>query len=148
MASALTGAGERPALLEIALGPVQGFISQSRSTSDLWAGSHLLARAAWEAMRPVVERLGPDAVILPSLRGIPLVDRWLAEQGVVFEPEPQWRQEKSDANPLFSAAVPNRFIVIAPRTKPRTSPRTPPGRCGSGSSPGPVLLPGESAMAP
>lgn len=114
-ASALAGAGETPALLEVALGPVQGFISQSRSTSDLWAGSHLLACAAWEAMRPLVEHLGPDAVILPSLRGIPLIDRWLAEQGVPFKPEPRWKTERSDANPLFSAAVPNRFIVVVPR---------------------------------
>lgn len=40
--------GETPALLSVSLGPVQSFIAQSRTTSDLWAGSHLLSRLAWE----------------------------------------------------------------------------------------------------
>ncbi|HMX54263.1 MAG: type III-B CRISPR-associated protein Cas10/Cmr2, partial [Candidatus Accumulibacter sp.] len=30
-------------LLEIAIGPVQGFIAAARRSRDLWAGSHLLS---------------------------------------------------------------------------------------------------------
>ncbi|MBI4864961.1 MAG: type III-B CRISPR-associated protein Cas10/Cmr2, partial [Candidatus Riflebacteria bacterium] len=54
LTSALAGAlcrGQKAALLSVSLGPVQGFIAQARTTSDLWAGSHLLSRLAWEAMR-------------------------------------------------------------------------------------------------
>src|SRR5690625_6257283 len=49
----------------------------ARTTSDLWAGSHLLSRLSWEAMRPLCEQLGPDAILFPRLRGIPQVDLWL-----------------------------------------------------------------------
>ena len=49
------------ALLALSIGPVQGFIAAARTTSDLWAGSHLLARLSWEAAKVVCERIGPDA---------------------------------------------------------------------------------------
>lgn len=112
-------ADDNPALLSISFGPVQGFIEQSRSTSDLWAGSHLLSRIAWEGMRVVCERLGPEAVLFPRLRGIPQVDLWLRdEMGVKghWESLP-WAKEKSDANPLFSAALPNRFLALVPASE-------------------------------
>lgn len=120
--SALAGAlhEDEPALLTLSIGPVQGFIAQARSTSDLWAGSHLLACLAWEAMLPIVEALGPDAILFPSLRGVPLVDLWLLEQ------HPHWRSrfeseglltKKSDESPLFSAALPNKFTAIVPRSR-------------------------------
>lgn len=60
LASAFAGAmaadphGE-VALLALAIGPVQPFIAAARSTSDLWAGSHLLSRLSFEAMRPIAE---------------------------------------------------------------------------------------------
>src|SRR6185437_4355159 len=67
-AFALDPAGEC-ALLTVALGPVQDFIAAARKASDLWAGSHLLSTLAWQAMKVVCERLGPDAVLFPNLRG-------------------------------------------------------------------------------
>lgn len=106
-----------PALLSISFGPVQRFIAEARSTSDLWAGSHLLARIAWEGMKVVCERLGPDAVLFPNLRGVPLVDVWLRDEiglpGKAFEGM-EWVRQKTDANPLFMAALPNRFVALVP----------------------------------
>ena len=114
MAADATGT---PALLAVSFGPVQGFIAEARTTSDLWAGSHLLARIAWEGMKVVCEKLGPDAVLFPQLRGVPLVDRWLRdEMGLPaewFQCE-DWVKGKTDANPLFAAALPNRFVAIVP----------------------------------
>jgi len=110
----------RPALLKLSIGPVQGFIEQARSTSDLWAGSHLLAFLSWAAMRPVVEALGPDAILFPNLWGVPLVDVWLErEMGVRFPakdgPEaPEWKRAASDANPLFAPTLPNTFVALVP----------------------------------
>lgn len=106
------------ALLSLSIGPVQPFIAASRSTSDLWAGSHLLSRLSWETMRPLCEELGPDAVLFPRLRGIPQVDLWLKDQcGLpesLFEAAP-WRETtNAEANPLFSAALPNRFVALVP----------------------------------
>ncbi|MFO1322236.1 MAG: type III-B CRISPR-associated protein Cas10/Cmr2 [Burkholderiales bacterium] len=130
--SALAGAlhDDTPALLTMALGPVQSFIAQARSTSDLWAGSHLLSCLAWEAMKPIVDALGPDAVLMPSLRNVPLVDLWLLEQARAAgadvgskwwtrfcESEDPWTKSRSDANPLFSASLPSKFTVIVPRRR-------------------------------
>ena len=105
------------ALLALSIGPVQSFIAAARSTSDLWAGSHLLARLSWEAAKVVCERLGPDAVLFPRLRGIPQVDVWLCDEcGLPREwfAECDWTEGETDANPLFSAALPNRFVAVVP----------------------------------
>lgn len=111
------------ALLTMALGPVQSFIEAARSTSDLWAGSHLLARLAWEAMKPVCEALGPDAILFPRLRGVPQVDIWLRDDcglpSQLFS-KCEWAERAdraTDANPLFAAALPNRFVAIVPRSQ-------------------------------
>ncbi len=113
-------AGE-PALLTVSLGPVQGFIDAARSTSDLWAGSHLLARLAWEAMKPVCEALGPDAILFPRLRGVPQVDLWLLRDCGIDKAlfaECEWRRGgATDGNPLFSASLPNRFVAVVPHSQ-------------------------------
>lgn len=122
LASAFAGAfaadpREEPALLAVSLGPVQDFIAAARSTSDLWAGSHLLARLSWEAMRVICEALGPEAILFPRLRGVPQVDVWLVRDcGLPVErfDACEWRTRGSDANPLFAAALPNRFTALVP----------------------------------
>lgn len=125
LTSAFAGAfaadpNQEVALLTVSLGPVQSFIAAARSTSDLWAGSHLLSRLAWECMRPLCEEHGPDAVLFPRLRGIPQVDLWLREQmGLpkdLFK-DCEWQQGATDANPLFSAALPNRFVAVVPASQ-------------------------------
>ncbi len=108
------------ALLALSIGPVQPFIAAARSTSDLWAGSHLLSRLAWEAMRPVCEALGPDAILFPRLRGVPQVDLWLRDRmslpNDLFE-RCEWNRGGTDSNPLFSAALPNRFVAVVPASR-------------------------------
>ncbi|WP_068639087.1 type III-B CRISPR-associated protein Cas10/Cmr2 [Thauera butanivorans] len=105
------------ALLSLSIGPVQPFIAAARKMEDLWAGSHLLARLSWEAMRVVCERLGPDAILFPRLRGVPQVDLWLRDTcGLppeLFE-NCEWRKSGTDSNPLFAAALPNRFVAVVP----------------------------------
>ena len=109
-----------PALLALSIGPVQGFIAAARTTSDLWAGSHLLARLSWEAMKVVCEELGPDAILFPRLRGIPQVDLWLRDE-VGLEAgwfkHCEWTRSATDANPLFAAALTNRFVAVAPKDR-------------------------------
>jgi len=115
-----TDADGEAALLTVSLGPVQSFIASARSTSDLWAGSHLLSRLAWEAIRPVCDALGPDAVLFPRLRGVPQVDLWLRDQcqlpHALFA-DAAWTARNTDANPLFAAALPNRFVALVPRSQ-------------------------------
>ena len=68
-------------------------------------------------MRVICERLGPDAILLPRLRGIPQVDVWLREECDLprkWFDDCEWTKQKTDANPLFSAALPNRFVAVVP----------------------------------
>lgn len=108
------------ALLTLAIGPVQSFIASARKMEDLWAGSHLLARLSWEAMKVVCECLGPDAILFPRLRGVPQVDLWLRDEcGLpeqLFE-SCDWNKGGTDSNPLFAAALPNRFVAIVPASQ-------------------------------
>ncbi len=110
------------ALLSLAIGPVQPFIASARKMDDLWAGSHLLARLSWEAMRVVCDQLGPDAIVFPRLRGVPIVDLWLRDEchlpAHLFE-DCDWQKGNTDSNPLFSAALPNRFVAVVPRSQAR-----------------------------
>ncbi len=108
------------ALLAVSIGPVQDFIAAARSTSDLWAGSHLLARLSWEAMRVICEALGPEAILFPRLRGVPQVDVWLVRDcglPAARFADCEWRTRSTDANPLFAAALPNRFTALVPASR-------------------------------
>ena len=123
--TALTGdeqGPDQPALLVMSFGPVQGFIGQARSTSDLWAGSHLLSSLVWEAMKPIVGHLGPDVMVFPALRGVPVVDQWLMEKevggdafkGLFSDIDSELLSDNTDTNPLFAASLPNKFMAIVP----------------------------------
>jgi CRISPR-associated protein Cmr2 len=119
LTSALAGAmagGGHPALLTVSIGPVQDFIAAARSTSDLWAGSHFLSTLAWQAMQVVAEEYGPDAILFPQLRAVPLVDLWLIDQGVSSDlfKTAAWNDTNTDYNPLFVAALPNKFVAMVP----------------------------------
>ena len=124
--SALAGAMHadpdgQPALLTVTFGPVQAFIEQARSTSDLWAGSHLLSQMTWAGLQVLVDAVGPDAVVFPQLRGVPAVDLMLAENhGLddLVKAQADWRF-RSDSHPLFAAALPNRFVAVVPAAQAR-----------------------------
>lgn len=108
--AAVAAAGAQPALLHVALASVQEYVGQARRTQDLWMGSFLYAYFTWHAMQPIVERLGPWAILAPELRGQPLVDLWLRRQGV-RPPAPRAGQ---DAIPLDVASLPNVFTALVP----------------------------------
>lgn len=122
LASAFAGAGAAPALLTITFGPIQDFIAAGRSQSDLWAGSHFLSSIAWAGLKVLCEELGPDAVLFPQLRGVPVVDAWLAhEAGLGTElfamRDAEWLKKDTDANPLFVAALPNKMLALVPEAR-------------------------------
>ena len=129
LVSALAGALHEgtPAILTMSFGPVQGFIAQARSTSDLWAGSHLLSSIIWEGLQLLCEEIGPDAVLYPNLRGVAAVDRWILESAPANQREQcrklfegcnaPWLEKSSDENPLFAATLPNKFVAVVPSGK-------------------------------
>jgi len=120
--------GEKTAVLAMAFGPVQSFIAQARSTSDLWAGSHLLSSIVWEGMKVIADEIGPDAFLFPQIRGLAIADLWLLEKAKEVGLEKEWRdrfektgvewiKSATDTNPLFAASLPNKFSAIVPLSK-------------------------------
>jgi len=91
--------------LLVTIGPAQAFIREARKTQDLYWGSALLSRLAWAAMKPVVERFGPDAVVFPDLYGQPLVDQWLEECGIDLRGD-------SRSGDAALPTLPNRFLAV------------------------------------
>jgi hypothetical protein len=72
------------------------------------ASLRLQAHLAWQAALVVIEALGPDAVLAPSLRHHPLCDAWLAQQKVTAN-----KGDKAAAAPSF-ACFPSSFTAIVP----------------------------------
>ncbi|SER20127.1 CRISPR-associated protein Cmr2 [Solimonas aquatica] len=98
---------QEPWMLRFAIGPIQSFIEQSRTSRDLWTSSVLLADLAWHAMQPLVEHYGPDCIVYPDLRANPRADCWLFEQH---------RDALGDVNPItFAAVLPGSFVALLPR---------------------------------
>ena len=103
------GAPGGAACLSFALGPVQPFIEAARSVRDLWSGSALLSWLAFQAMKPVLGRLGPTAFVYPTLRGAPLADFWLRREAGLGERVPCPAPHAGRA-----PSLPNRFVAVAP----------------------------------
>ena len=101
--------GHGGAYLSLSLGPVQGFIAAARTVRDLWSGSAILSWLTFQGLRPILEALGPTAVVYPALRGNSLMDLWLRrEVGLEHVPEPCNVARRSPS-------IPNRFIALVPR---------------------------------
>ena len=95
--------------LSLSLGPVQSFIEAARSVRDLWSGSAILSWLIFQGIRPVLETLGPTALVYPALRGNPLMDLWLRDHAGLdaLIPEPSVASRRSPS-------LPNRFVALVP----------------------------------
>lgn len=119
LTSALAGAGQTAALLQVSIGPVQSFIASARRVSDLWAGSFLLSWLTWQAMEPIVRAYGADAVLLPDLSFHPYLRGWLNQRGLI-DPElaqrvDRWEEAMNGGEGRTpSAELPNRFLCVVP----------------------------------
>lgn len=80
--------------LDISIGPVQGFVAQSRRTRDLWSSSYLLSFLSAHAMHGAQAAGG--TVIQPRIAGDPLY-RWVSGQ--------------QQGNPPQLGSVPNHFVL-------------------------------------
>ncbi|AEI15250.1 CRISPR-associated protein, Crm2 family [Flexistipes sinusarabici DSM 4947] len=93
------------------ISPVQAFISKARKLRDYWTGSVFLSYLAFEGIRWVVENLGPDHILYPSLIDQFLVNEylrkeWKVKYGVNF------LNKESDI-----ASFPNKFLFLLPFSK-------------------------------
>lgn len=93
-------------MMVFSITPVQAYISRARKLRDYWTGSVILSWLAFEGIRWVMENLGPDHILYPSLIDQPLVNQYLKSQGL------------NDVNSLNTeksiASFPNKFMFLVP----------------------------------
>ena len=80
--------------LDISVGPVQGFVAQSRRTRDLWGSSYLLSFLSAHAMKGAQAAGG--RIIRPSVERDPLF---------------QWVAGEREGTPPRIGSVPNHFVL-------------------------------------
>lgn len=97
------------AFLSFFIGPVHPFIEAARSVRDLWSGSTILSWLTFQAMLPLIEELGPTALVYPSLRGTPLLDLWLHREMKI-----KTVGEQKAKSARLSPCIPNRFLAVVP----------------------------------
>lgn len=107
---------DRVGLAVFSLTPVQGFIAKARKLRDYWLGSVILSWLAFEGICEIMESLGPDHILYPSLLDQPLVtqylkDKWIGRQRHDLLPE-SWKPENTTAIGL--ATFPNKFLALVP----------------------------------
>ncbi len=121
LAAAFTACEGQPAFLIFQIGPVQEFIAQARKTQDLWSASYLLSFLIAKAMLAIadegtledgsaVEGVGPDSIVFPQLRGLPLADYHWWQKGYLGDQ----KLRASHPNELLTPNLPNRFLALVP----------------------------------
>ena len=111
VSSAFDGSKFSPSLLLFSIASAQDFIFTARRTQDFWMGSFLLSYFMWIGIKYIVEELGPDCIIFPSLRGQPLFEDWV-EMEIKGN-----KNSKINPDRLLVANLPNAFTAIIPSNK-------------------------------
>ncbi len=123
VAAALQGAASgnelAPAFLRLKIGGVQDFIAAARSIRDLWSGSYLLSWLMIAGLKELSARIGPDAVIFPSLRDQPIFDlQWRNELWrrirAQEDADPAWNSLEWRDDDFLISGIPNVFLAIVP----------------------------------
>ncbi len=107
----LGGKPEEVGMMVLSITPVQGFIARSRKLRDFWVGSVILSWLGFEGLRWVIENLGADHVLYPSLIDQPLVSAYLEKEWAVsgaFMPEIWEKQHRK------VASLPNKLLFLVP----------------------------------
>lgn len=105
---------ENIAVSVFSITPVQGFISKSRKLRDYWSSSILLSYIAFEGIKWVMEHLGPDHILYPSLIDQPLVAEYIRKSwNLTGEDEVKFWQN----HPKGIATFPNKFVFLTPKNK-------------------------------
>lgn len=108
------GDADNVALMVFSITPVQGFIEKARKLRDYWLGSVILSWLAFEGIRWVIENLGPDHILYPSLIDQPLVAEYLRREWNVSD---RYRPSIWDHIPRGIASFPNKFVALVPANR-------------------------------
>lgn len=101
------GNADNIGIMVFSITPVQAFIAKARKLRDSWTASVLLSWLAFEGIKWIMENLGPDHVIYPSLIDQPLVNEYLVKYWAV--------SDDCFLNPPKDiASFPNKFLFLVP----------------------------------
>lgn len=105
---------QKISMVVFSITPVQDFISKARKLRDYWTGSVILSYLAFSGLTTVMEELGADHVLYPSLQNQFLVEKWLDKK---YELEKYLKEKEDDIEELNKAssgiaAFPNKFVFI------------------------------------
>ena len=95
--------------------PVQSFIGKTRKLRGHWVASVILSWLAFEGIATIIENLGPDHVVYPSLQEQPLVEAYLENDFSEFL-ETYQKMVNLRKDPAV-ASLPNKFVFLAPSGK-------------------------------
>lgn len=94
---------------------VQQFIAKGRKTRDYWAGSWILSYMVWSCIKPLIEYLGPDIVLTPSIHYNPfyldLLIGMNVDEGLL--PKIAWEPWRWPSQPVMPATV--NLIIPLPK---------------------------------
>ncbi|HPH03536.1 MAG TPA: type III-B CRISPR-associated protein Cas10/Cmr2 [Spirochaetota bacterium] len=101
-------------LVVFSITPVQQFIAKARKLRDSWTGSILLSYLAFIGLRTVMDRLGPDHVVYPSLHDQSLVEAWVGREyhleQFLYESDDTLNKHVKDGSII--ASFPNKFVFL------------------------------------
>ena len=106
---------ENLSLVVYSITPVQDFIGKARKLRDYWTGSVLLSYLAFSGITAVMEELGPDHILYPSLQNQALVEQWLGKKNANFAKfleESDKNLQKLNKASQSIASFPNKFAFI------------------------------------
>lgn len=109
--------GHAVSLVVFSITPVQQFIAKARKLRDSWTGSVLLSYLAFIGLRAVMQRLGPDHVVYPSLHDQSLVEDWVGREyhlARYLEESDESLAVQVDASRQI-ASFPNKFVFLCAR---------------------------------
>ncbi|MBF0201036.1 MAG: type III-B CRISPR-associated protein Cas10/Cmr2 [Desulfamplus sp.] len=102
----------RASMVVFAITPVQPFINKTRKLRDHWVASVILSWLTFEGICQVMDMLGPDHLLYPSLQDQPLVEALLSKDfGSFFQEFRDWSSLSKDEG---VASFPNKFLFLAP----------------------------------
>ncbi|MGC9106639.1 MAG: type III-B CRISPR-associated protein Cas10/Cmr2 [Infirmifilum sp.] len=64
-------------LVGLDVASIQEFISSSRKVRDMWISSYIVSALTWYTIVELLDKLGPDILIMPSMRMNPFYLHWL-----------------------------------------------------------------------
>ena len=106
---------ENLSLVVYSITPVQEYIEKARKLRDYWTGSVLLSYLAFVGITVVMEELGPDHILYPSLQNQALVELWLKKKcpefGVFLSESNETVNRLNEASKSI-AAFPNKFVFL------------------------------------